>query len=761
MRYHEEGLRAAGVVLARLLLGEAPDDAVRAHLSGRLIAMRKPNGKLRPLACGSVLRRLAAKGVCRPMATELRAAGGERQYGIGRKAGTEVMHKVLTILSEARPKHAFLSFDAKNAFNSMHRSAVRRAFAGTPLGKVTGVWYGQSTEHRYWDSKGRYWKVGAARGLDQGCPLSPGLFSAALAPCLREILSRLQQLDPHAEVYAYLDDIFVVIDAGHAEAAAAVTSDAVGKVGLSLELSKTKAWTPDSTVALPASLEARRVDNLTCLGNTLPFVAASRDLTSSTVGAAQVPVCSAGSPAPVQAALEAFTDKLRTLRAKGLRVQTAWALFRTYVNGASNHILRGCWAGAEWCEQYDQTVLEFVEALLEATLDTSQRDQLWLSLKRGGMGLASAKLRRSAAYLGSWEQCFSDVALSQGSASAQALLAQAPVVAATMEAAGADLRASGVWRYHPEWARCFDVGRARRQKLYGATVQGSIRKKLLAQLGADDQVDVRSAGGQGGAFLLPPSQPSHLMPDDHFVVASRLRLRVPYAAHLGQAGPGLAPQCCHRYVQSQTQCNGVLDGRGLHGLLCKGGGGVDGRHNAIRDWLAALIRQLTGQAAPVEQLVPKWDRVVRVDGTDTLEHARLDVVFNNCHGQRVYLDVVVPTAGSTNPETVRSRAAKDGAAAARAADGKRVRYPGPDLVPFAVEALGRPGRDAAAFLRSLAPSEPEARSAVLGAAWQSLSVVLQMGNAELLLSASGAGGARCRAAQSGRRGLGAGRAHLI
>ena len=141
-----------------------------------------------------------------------------------------------------------------------------------------------------------------------------------------------------------------------------------------------------------------------------------------------------------------------------------------------------------------------------------------------------------------------------------------------------------------------------------------------------------------------------------------------------------------------------------------------------------------------EQFVQKWDRLGRVDGDDTIEHAKLDVAFTNCHGQRTYLDVVVPTAGSTNVETVRARAVKDGAAAARAEDGKRVRYPGPDLVPFAVEALGRPGKDAVAFLRSLAPADPELRSAALGAAWQSLSVLLQMENADLVLSAAGACG---------------------
>ena len=313
-----------------------------------------------------------------------------------------------------------------------------------------------------------------------------------------------------------------------------------------------------------------------------------------------------------------------------------------------------------------------------------------------------------------------------------------------MDAAGADLRALGVSRYSANWAACLEASRAKKQKLWGTIVQGTARKRLLEQLGEDDRVDVRSAGGQGGAFLLPPSEKGHLMPDDHFAVAMRLRLRIPHPAHLKLRPAGQAQQCGHRYVQTRTQCSGVMDSRGLHGLVCEVGGGVVHRHDRVRDWLAALVRDLAGHTATTEQYVPRWDRVVSVNGADSIERARLDVAFVNCHGQRVYLDVVVPTAGSTNPETVRSRAARDGAAAARAEDGKRVRYPGPDLVPFAIEALGRPGRDAVAFLRSLAPADPELRSVALGAAWQSLSVVLQTENAELLLSAAGAGGGGAR-----------------
>ena len=82
-----------------------------------------------------------------------------------------------------------------------------------------------------------------------------------------------------------------------------------------------------------------------------------------------------------------------------------------------------------------------------------------------------------------------------------------------------------------------------------------------------------------------------------------------------------------------------------------------------------------------------------------------------------------------------ARAARSGAAAASMEDTKRRRYPGPNLIPFVVEAMGRPGDDAVALLRSFAPADPSERSVVLGSAWQALSVLIQMENAELLLSA--------------------------
>jgi len=70
---------------------------------------------------------------------------------------------------------------------------------------------------------------------------------------------------------------------------------------------------------------------------------------------------------------------------------------------------------------------------------------------------------------------------------------------------------------------------------------------------------------------------------------------------------------------------------------------------------------------------------------------------------------------------------------------KRARYPpggGAELVPLVFEAGGRPSDEAVAFIRSyghdLADDE---RAAVLGGFWRRLSRKLQIGNAEMVLSA--------------------------
>ena len=107
-------------------------------------------------------------------------------------------------------------------------------------------------------------------------------------------------------------------------------------------------------------------------------------------------------------------------------------------------------------------------------------------------------------------------------------------------------------------------------------------------------------------------------------------------------------------------------------------------------------------------------------------------------GRRTYVDVSVVAASTVDVERRRRRAQAEGQAAKAMEDTKRLRYPGADLVPFVLEALGRPGESAMSLLRSLAPIDPAERGRCLGAAWQSIATITHTALAESLVSAEGA-----------------------
>eukprot|EP00959_Pyramimonas_sp_CCMP1952_P133521 2792201-Pyramimonas_sp.AAC.1 len=77
---------------------------MRANLGTRLVALRKRNGGVRPIACGSVLRRLAAKAACDVFSDDIKSACGPHQYAVGKPGGCEVMHKCISALTEADPR---------------------------------------------------------------------------------------------------------------------------------------------------------------------------------------------------------------------------------------------------------------------------------------------------------------------------------------------------------------------------------------------------------------------------------------------------------------------------------------------------------------------------------------------------------------------------------------------------------------------------------------------------------------------------------
>ena len=171
--------------------------------SATLIPLRKPDGGVRPIAVGEVIRRLAGKCALAAISDNVENVFLPNQFGVCVSGGAEsIIHSTNSHLErlKSNENYAVLQIDFKNAFNLVSRQCIFDTVVTTfpELAKFVEYTYGSFGTLVIGDST-----LKSATGVQQGDPLAPLLFSLVLNSLILNIRENCPDLLMNSW---YLDD---------------------------------------------------------------------------------------------------------------------------------------------------------------------------------------------------------------------------------------------------------------------------------------------------------------------------------------------------------------------------------------------------------------------------------------------------------------------------------------------------------------------------------------------------------------------------
>ena len=345
---------------------------------------------------------------------------GDQQFAVGHSAATERLARSVQVLAEAAGL-AVGKLDGRSAFNGQFRAV---AFAELELACPEVVpFFAQ-----LYDRRSTYvMRIDGAdpatlladHGWDQGDPFGPIGYSLgerhALASAVAEVRAYLlargvpAAVAQRSQVWAYLDDVILVVPAEHLAACMDIVVAALAPTGYVENRAKREAWAPGGEAPAGDGL-AWNPEGIVVTGCPVAELVdwGYADHLPAAIG--QDSFRARVAQAILERARPAVdaVQRLPQLAATGApAIQVGLLLLRNTILPRTTHLFRLTFTDAamEHARQFDALVRKGFEALTGvAPVTDAQLLQLALPCRSAGLGFAAMEVVAPAAHIGSWAQ---------------------------------------------------------------------------------------------------------------------------------------------------------------------------------------------------------------------------------------------------------------------------------------------------------------------------------------------------------------------
>ena len=195
----------------RLSQVKVPPTVVEAIRVGRMTALRKPDGGVRGIVAGDVIRRLVSRTIAQQIGKAVESATAPHQHALSTRAGCECIDHVLQGLCEQNPQATVVSIDGLSAFDQISRAAMLDGLFNVANGGAVlpfvRMFHGVPSSCLWEEAVGTVHTIRQGEGGEQGDAFMPLLFAVGQHSALDAVQEELQDGEV---LMAFLDDICIV-----------------------------------------------------------------------------------------------------------------------------------------------------------------------------------------------------------------------------------------------------------------------------------------------------------------------------------------------------------------------------------------------------------------------------------------------------------------------------------------------------------------------------------------------------------------------